>query len=414
MPNRLQRDAEYFRKKGLIKGLAGSAAETGRQVAASTNQYLNVRPFLEAGSRVINKTGDLTMQAYGLRNKAVSNLLLGTETTGRIQATGQTAKAVGQSVNQRAPATMPTSLDNRLLTNSLKASRADLEGATNIPINFSGPVTSRVGDFTPSAPTSVATAEGFTTDTRTLPNFNPQQVQAATPTAEEVAQKLPGTPVSNLNRTGFILGKLGQAAMGQFQEHGLAQLGGVAAELNRRNIVNTFTSDVLAGKEPDPKALSFLSPEERVAAQQEAENVKDRQAQRTKLETDTSLAKEKLAFDREKFAETKRQAGVAEGQAERQIGTQEETAASLSGYREAMVKFYGAQADKITGDLESSGLPSVTLDQLWDLAMAAGDNQPDEAVRQWNILVQQNYPQLAASLTLPEVAGGAVDEFDDF
>ncbi len=104
---------------------------------------------------------------------------------------------------------------------------------------------------------------------------------------EQVPQAAPKKPF-DWNRMSYVLGGIGQAAMGKYQDRWQAQLGGQVQKLSQAQAYQKATARALAGEKLDPNEYTILTPEQR-------QEVNALQTENEKLQ----LAREEAWFKRE-------------------------------------------------------------------------------------------------------------------
>lgn len=121
---------------------------------------------------------------------------------------------------------------------------------------------------------------------------------------------------------GYLLSAIGGAMAPEGST--ARKLGDVGAAMAQQKVFSSYVADVLAGREPDDKALGVLSPEQRLQAVQIGEDIKERKFQRdverVKLDKDKfELAQKIEMFNREmeaRAAELKTERAVAKHRTE--------------------------------------------------------------------------------------------------
>lgn len=139
----------------------------------------------------------------------------------------------------------------------------------------------------------------------------PLEEQEVPDLASMIAEAKPGF---NWDVFASTLGQLGAAVMGPFQETWQAQLGRAAHEMAQQSAYSRYTDAVMAGREPDPRDASILTPEQKTQAFQIADMIEQRGIEKSAELLDYRTKIQKMEQDREMFdievAEKRKELGL--------------------------------------------------------------------------------------------------------
>ena len=321
---------DYIKRRGLLGTLAGSA---GRVYHGAENIY-----------------NELLREAKPLAG-AIGTGLVGTEGAAGIK------KVLGQGVNQ----------PDRAIP-SLATGAAGQNTSAGLSLRFSEPVISTPKEPVPTAttpptpspisaalatPPAVSGAEALAAPSA-VPVYTPREAPAITePVIADTPSAGPGTS-QGANVLGAILGGAARAVAGPFQQGTGAQLGALGQQLAQNRAAGTYLSDVLAGKEPDPRGLAIIPPEQRVAILESAEQAKDRQLARRQSEVKMQLDMQKLRQEQFAQGEERAAAGVESQQRAIQIeGEQRRTTAEVA-ESGARARNYDALAERYRAEVAAA------------------------------------------------------------